>query len=118
MKILNWTEFAAMPEGTVFSFWEPCIAEGLHQKGETWLHDGKPGDFWYSDLIASPAPDKDGWATPDGPLEVSDAESRWGMFEYDQLFAVYERADVQHIIERLAYFIGSSTPAVSGGGTV
>lgn len=89
MKILNFEDFCALPEGAIFSYYEPSICTGLCRKGRTILHQGKPIDFFETYLWPQC------W-NGDAPI-VDDIESRWGEFQYDQLFAVLEENDIQVI---------------------
>lgn len=81
-RIADWAEFAALPPGTLFSYWTPCVAQGLFVKGDTIEHDGVPRDFFEMSLIA-------GVEIGDGSIYVADGESRWGCFDYTQQFLVY-----------------------------
>ncbi len=81
MKVLNFTEFAALPPGTIYSYWEPNIATGLWRKEETIFHDGEPRDYFKQSLI------------PDDELEIGGTQ-RWGEFHFVQQYAVYEEEDL------------------------
>lgn len=108
MKIINRTAFLAMPDGTVFSKYEPCVFGELLIKGKSL--DGGSGDFCYQsivDAIASTGSgdfgDKLFDAEENGtslPMDF-DCQGRDGTFEMDQLFAVFEPRDVRQLIERL-----------------
>lgn len=93
MKILNFSEFAALPPGAIFSYYEPAICTGLHRKGDTISYDSGPKDFFEAHLWPQC------W-NGEHPT-VDNIESRWGMYEYDQLFAVCEPSDVAAIITML-----------------
>lgn len=95
MKVVNFTEFCNLPDGTIFSYWKPCHADGLYRRGDVLRIDGVT-DFYEASLIASP--DENG----DGPI-MEACETRWGEFNYDQLFAVYELADIAVIAELLGF---------------
>ena len=102
MFIVNRKTFLAMPEGTVFAKYEPCIFGELMVKGETWTND-----FLYQSF---------GWIDTDGepfvvlskmeksqviscPVDVS--TRRDGLFDEDQLFAIYENEDIRAIVNAL-----------------
>ena len=53
MKIVNKTEFYALPEGTLYSDYEPCIFTSLKVKGSTLYSEEKPTDFIYESLIGN-----------------------------------------------------------------
>ena len=86
MKILVFDQFAEMPEGTIFSYFQLVDCEGLYRKGSTVVHEGKAIDFFEASLVARC------W-NGESP-QTDSTETRWGLFEYDQLFAVYEPDDV------------------------
>jgi len=93
MKIVGFDEFCRLPVGTVFSYWKPCIVAGLYRRGEVISRDGGPQDFFEASLIACSY-------NGDAPA-VDLIESRWGMFDYDQQFLVYEAAEIEVIAEGL-----------------
>lgn len=94
MRIVNFHEFCGLPDGTVFSYWEPCIVSGLYRRGSVILGvDGLPIDFFEATL---------GAASYNGEFPVCElVESRWGMFDHDQLFLVYEPQDIAVIADGL-----------------
>lgn len=105
MKIVNRETFLAMPEGTLFSKYHPCVFEDLCIKGETWDSDFQvqqvvdaiectgSGDFsnrlHRSEILGESL-----------PMDFN-CMGRDGCFDDDQLFAVWERADVEALIVRL-----------------
>jgi len=93
MKILTFKDFCALPDGAIFSYYEPAICTGLHRKGRTILHDGKPRDFFEAHLVPQC------W-NGEHPT-VDKVESRWGLYEEEQLFAVLVESDIQTIREML-----------------
>jgi len=106
MRIVDRKTFLALPEGTVFSKYEPCVFESLCIKGETW------GNDFLVQYIDS-ALDVQNCGEFSEKLEASkengssvsmdfDCMSRDGCFDDDQLFAVWERSDVEALITRLA----------------
>lgn len=111
MKIVNRAEFLTLPPNTLFSKYSPCYLEQLEIKMDSLFFGEGKGDFW-SIQIGSPWPknandtgefmeifDKAEAGTPLSPdLEQ---ESRDGLHEEDQLFAVWEKEDVAELIERL-----------------
>ncbi len=88
MKLCTFQEFAALPPGTIFSYWEPCISRGLFVKGESWAYGDLPGDYWERSLLPGPT-----IGNSDAPI-LEDFETRWGIYKYSQMYAVYEAADL------------------------
>lgn len=98
MKIVTLAEFVRLPEGVIFSFWAPCIADGLHQKCKTIAYNGDPDpprDFYYVNLLPTAI-------DPDDGVELNDLMCRWGMYDHDQLFAVYEADDLDILKKAIA----------------
>lgn len=106
MKIVNRKTFLEMPEGTLYQKYTPCIFANMNIKGETLL----PNDFCVQGLHDSVK----GNSSTDEEAVLFIAEVtggsfgldfyvqyRDGCFDDDQLFAVWERADVDALIERL-----------------
>ena len=105
MRIMSREAFLAMPAETVFSYYRPCVFSDLLIKGET-----ANGDFWTVDIIGAIEFDNTGDfmnkcnQMEDGssvPLDL-EIESREALFDPEQLFAVYEKQDLERLIERLA----------------
>jgi hypothetical protein len=117
VKIVDRATFLALPKGTLYSDYRPCVFGELLIKDESWAEGfpERPGDFLYQDIVGS-------IAVPDGvehagfmidacdrslatgssiPMDF-DSLSRDGMFEREALFAVWERDDVISLILRLA----------------
>lgn len=96
MRVVCFEDFCNLPDGTIFSFWEPCVAEGLYRREEVLYDDsGHRIDFWMMSLIAESD------AHGSGPAVCVD-QFRWGMYEYDQKFAIYEKED----LGKLAWALG------------
>lgn len=110
MKIVKWPEFARMEAGTVFSKYTPEIFDDMCIKGDTIYNDGEPIDFFYQRIHDSFDARDSGHeseliqlAEEHGasiPMDF-DVEMRDGCFEHDQLYAVWENADVEALIKRL-----------------
>lgn len=96
-----------MPAGTVFSYYEPCVFRDLNIKASA-PEAGYP-DFGVSYLVG--AIDSGGSSDFSGKCELMekgqsvpmdfDSSQREGLFEDEQLFAVYEVEDVKKLITRL-----------------
>ena len=105
MKIVDRKTFLGMPDGTVFSKYAPQYFEGLCIKRET----VGGCDFRY-DQLADALPARDtahhmelcyrAEAGESVPLDF-ERSYRDGLFEDEQLFSVWERADVEALIVQL-----------------
>lgn len=106
MKIVTRKGLMELRKGTVFSLYRPCVFDCLSIK------DSPPGwgdDFLVCDLVgAVEHHDSDDLIEKLDKMErgesfPADFEScgRDGCFDNDQLYAVYERADVEKLIKRL-----------------
>jgi hypothetical protein len=108
MKILSFDKFVMLPSGTIFSYYTPCMCDGLYRKGNSIKHpDGVFRDYFEASV------------TPfclqgDDPVE-SAIEGRWGAFEYDQLYAVLEQDDIDDVISILTsnYFFSDRKDGIS-----
>ena len=88
MKILTFEDFAALPPGTLFSYYEPTICTGLYRKGETIADSTQAIDYFETSLIPM------SWNGEEPPI-LEAVESRWGEYEFNQLYAVLEPADIE-----------------------
>ena len=102
MKVVDFKTFCSLPDGAVFSYWQPCVGDGLHVRREVIYSKGEPIDFFESSCL----PQCD-WnestrlSDPDLPPVLDDIMGRWGIFDYDQLFAVYEADDLRRLGQML-----------------
>jgi hypothetical protein len=107
MKIVNRQHFLALPPNTLFSKYTPCVFGPLEIKGETWAHCNDFLSQQVADAIACSG-------SEDFSAKLEDAQElgasvamdfnclgRDGCFDEDQLFAVWESADVASLIDRL-----------------
>lgn len=115
MRIVGRLEFLKMPPGTVFSKYQPRVFEEIAVKGETWWNDDEDdadrifGDFIYCDLtnefpiehFHDDTLDRIVKTGEDIPLTFGEETSRDGMYESNQLFAVWSREDVRGLGEYL-----------------
>ena len=105
MKIVNLKTFRELPSNTVFSKYQPCIFDEIQIKGETWevdflaqsIHDAIKcsRSKEYGELLLRAE------KTGESVAFDFDCQERDGLFEDEQLFAVWEEADVRALIERL-----------------
>ena len=105
MKIVNLKEFKKLPEGVLFMKYEPCYFEDLQAKGETLEHDFLSQNITYSidcncsDDFANKLFESE--ATRVDILMDFDCTDRDGCFDDNQLFAVYDRRDIEMLINKL-----------------
>ncbi len=106
MNIVTREKLMQMPQGTVWSYYEPCVYQGLFIKDD---NPSDAPDFLCSDLIGAIDNNSSGDFI-DKSERMENGESlpvdfemtgREGMFDHLQLFAVYEKEDVAKLIERL-----------------
>lgn len=114
MKIVDRKTFLALPAGTLFAKYTPCLFGSLEIKGESLTNDffaqelSAPikcaGDYEFSDILYR--------AEADGcEVELDFCnEYRDGLYEKDQLFAVYSKEDVCLLISRLEATLRTTSP--------
>jgi hypothetical protein len=109
MKIVDYDTFVSLPEKTLYSFYAPCYTDGLKVKGET-TNKGK--DWFYSDMLDNPKQEYEGeflqYAEVMEKMEKGESIKadfhileRDGMFDYERQFLVYEKEDIEEMIEKL-----------------
>ena len=114
MKIVNRKTFLSLPAGTVYQKYEPCWFGDLAIKGET-----VSGVDWYAWQIGpwfesmndsgehfETIQQAEATGEETGPMDF-EIEGRDGLFDYDQLFAVWSEADVKGLANRLLSALGS-----------
>ena len=106
MKIVDFKTFIATPPGTVYAKYEPCVFDELCIKGNSLGEH----DFCYqsiADAVDSNGSTEwfhfldEGKASGTSIPMNFDCQGRDGLFDYDQLYAVFEATDVRALIERL-----------------
>ena len=110
MKIVNKTEFYSLPEGTLYSDYEPCIFTSIKVKQSTLYNEDKPIDFIYESLIGNINAESSSRFVDmlddaeknktSLPLDFECSE-RDGLYEESQLFAIYEKQDLENFIQKL-----------------
>jgi len=108
MRIVNRKEFLELPEGTLYSEYEPCCFDGLFIKGKS-LKD--TNDYIEMSLIGNVVSSDTGDyaeklenARIDHisiDLDFDEDYGRNGMFAKEQLYAIYEKKDVEKFINLL-----------------
>jgi len=102
MKIVDRQAFLKLPENTVYCEYKPHIFESVNIKGESVSNI----DYWSVD-IAAPIDCDDSSDMVEKmkldsiPLDF-ESETRDGMFNENQLYAVYEKHDIEKLISRLS----------------
>ncbi len=106
MKIINRTQFLAMPVGTLFSKYQPCYSDAFEIKGKTIGNN----DYYAQGIansVKSAANEQDDKILEDALQSGTSFELdlccqyRDGMFNLEQLFVVWEYGDVLDLIRRL-----------------
>ncbi len=99
MKIVNRKEFLSLPAGTLFAKYAPCCFESINIKGETLTSN----DFLSSELFTFPM-----FGESCAMMELgesvdieTDCLCRDGLFDDEQLFAVFENSDIEKLIAKL-----------------
>ena len=104
MKLLNRKEFLALPAGVIYAKYDPHIFGELSIKGDSLDHD-----WYHQDFIEVDARDSDELFEI---LEIAlgsgrsfdlnfNTISRDGLYDGEQLFAVFEKEDVEGLMSRL-----------------
>ena len=106
MKIVDLETFRAMPTGTIASKYEPCVFDDLFAKGDTLQHDFCL-EYLTNEIDAISTEDMTDklFAAQESGISVPmsfDEIMRDGCFEDKQLFAVWEREDVERLMSKLA----------------
>ncbi|MDB5069665.1 MAG: hypothetical protein JWM87_776 [Candidatus Eremiobacteraeota bacterium] len=115
--IVSYADFVRMPEGTIFSTWEPNIVGEPMVKGETWFdEDGSPLDFIESTLGARLyLEDKGGVDHRNPRIAVDRIAGRNGLFEREAEFIVYPPAAIRLMIARLKEALAASASGETEG---
>lgn len=92
MRFLSFSEFCKEPDGTIFS---ECGSDDLYRRGEVISYDGGPKDFFMASLLAEEQ-------LPGETPCIDMAKFRWGLFDYDREFLVYDSEDISTIVRALA----------------
>ena len=92
-RTVNFAEFCALPDGTVYSHLDGYIVEGLFRRDAV-LYDGdRPIDFFETNLLAEARPGAEG---PDGRTvfdRPGTHPGRLAIFRFDDEFVVYDKED-------------------------
>jgi hypothetical protein len=107
MKIITRAEMLKMPVGTVYSRYEPCVFSELYVKADD--AGNYENDWLYDALIGAVKTNSSEEfiekceLMEKGESHDVDFEStgRDGLFDDEQLYAIYEKVDVEKLIARL-----------------
>jgi len=106
MKIINLEEFLKLPSNTLFHKYTPQVFGGLQVKACDPFDNYAPS-FYVKDLYGF----TEGSVCSETNSDIIDSGSfKWdlnsvgrdGMYDYDQLFCVYENDDVERLILQLS----------------
>ena len=111
MKIINRDKFLALPENTLYAKYTPCFFDDINIKGET------VGDDFFTQNISGAVRCKD---TGDFVEILANAqktgssfsmdfscEDNDGIYDDNQLFAVWEHDDIIALINRLTMLVSN-----------
>jgi hypothetical protein len=107
MRIINRKEFLELPSGTLFCKYNECCFGDMSIKYDTWKESNDflyvdINDFIYGDSSDSTFDKLEQMKNTGENVSIDlDVQSRDGLYEDGQLFAVYDNNDVLHIIEKL-----------------
>lgn len=109
MKILNRKQFLELPEGVLYTSGEPWAFGNIHIKGKTCELFGEQYNDWYEWQLDHIEWQNDGElfdrleemrnTGKSYPLDIT--QGRNGLFEDNELFLVYEKADLTLLINEL-----------------
>jgi len=104
MRIVDYNTFIKLPEGTMYCEYSPCVFGDLKIKDETISNS----DWFYSSLQSNPEFDSDFYGEACEPMKKGEdinpdfnCIERDGMFDYDRQFLIYNKGDVQAMINKL-----------------
>lgn len=120
MKIVNREKFLTLPAETLYSKYEPCVFEDFCIKGDTLSSN----DFCYQSITDAVACDSSEEFTDVlSRIEITgestsmdfECQGRDGCFDSEQLFAVWEKTDVEALICRLQRIITLDRDSIDVG---
>lgn len=88
MRIVNRREFLELPPGVIYSEYVPAVCTGLFVKGESYTND-----YLESSLVPNC------WNMQEPSFDED--QTRNGMFDDNQLYVVFEAADLELFRQRL-----------------
>ena len=112
MKIYNRKDFLNLPDGTIFCKGTKWCFNNLSIKGHSW-----DDDFLYVDLCNIDANSTDQWVdrledslNNGTSYSINNNTSRDGMFEEQGIFLVFEKKDLNFLIDVMKISINIVTP--------
>lgn len=131
MRIVDRKTFLSLPAGTVYAKWGSAGQLAACDQDLTYGEVAVKGDTVGGDWVEEPllpwpegCEDSEDWVdamvaaiggTPTAPLQIGDFGGRDGLFDDGQLFAVYDRVEVERLV---ALFENSLAAAYSDEITV
>lgn len=117
MRLHKFKDFLKLPAGVIFSYYQPCIFNGLFKKGSS-IQDI---DFFYEDLIAPikcSGSDEYNESLMDWregeELELEfDVGQREGLFDEEQLYAVYSEDEINRFTTQILNNTNRSEDAIN-----
>lgn len=106
MRIVDRKTFLAMPIGTVYQKYQPCCFDALMIKGETcasndWFEQEIGGNIVGTNNSEEFFTACEAMQRGETRAIDFDIQGRDGLFDNEQLFAVWDRDDVTNLIARL-----------------
>jgi hypothetical protein len=108
MRVVTFQELCALPSGAIFSAFSPNIVEGLYRRGALLpsgenadYYRGPAADFFYRTLFAEVDHNKVSKDPKDQQFRPIGSTGRWGNFDPDELFVLYEPDDIRFIVGQL-----------------
>lgn len=110
MRIVGKKEFYNLPSGTIFSKYQPIVFTGLFVKGNTLYSGDDPIDYIELSLIGNVEANDSGqlsdilFSAQEEKKSFKldfDAYERDGLYEEEALYAVYEKEDINQLINTL-----------------
>lgn len=105
MRIYKFKDFIKLPVGTVWSYYTPCVFGGLNVKcsDDSYMDF----DFLFDEIVGAFKDRHDGSVfdllDSGGSVDMDfNSTVREGMFDENQLYAVYEKEDLAMLVKRLS----------------
>lgn len=92
MKLLSFYDFCALPDGVVYQEFKPMVVGDLRIRGKVYRNsNGQPIDFISCDPLAGPSRSHE-------HIEFPWGSTRWGEYDYDVQFIVYESHELAKLV--------------------
>lgn len=116
MRILNRKAFLAMPAGTIFCPGGAFDFDGPRVKGDSLENDywSRPLNIWDFDDSGEMADRGNAMLDRNASFPLNADEFRDGLFQSEELYLVYERADLEEL-QRIVAAALDATPTLQEG---